>query len=103
MAQIKALKDSILFTFVQNTQDGYFRQETEWGLKISGSDYDSSKSRWGLVAVAGPDCKYVKPGDYIMIEALKWTTAVTHEGKKYWRTAEAHVEATSDTRPVDVM
>lgn len=103
MSELKPIKDSILFTFVQNTRDGYFRKETEWGFTISGSDYDSSKSRWGLVEVVGPDCQHVKVGDYIMIEALKWTTAVEFERKKYWRTAEAHVELISDERPVDVI
>jgi hypothetical protein len=103
MSELKPIKDSILFTFVQTTRDGYFRNETDWGFKIAGSDYDSSKARWGLAEIVGPDCKYVKPGDYIMIEPLKWTTAVEHEGKKYWRTAEAHVELTSDKRPSDII
>lgn len=103
MSELKPLKDSILFTFVQNTVDGYFRQETEWGLKISGSDYDSSKSRWGKAEIVGPDCQHVKPGDYIMIEQLKWTTAVEFDRKKYWRTAEAHVELVSDEKPTQVV
>ncbi len=100
---LKPIKDSILFTFVQTTRDGYFRQETNWGFKLAGSDYDSTKSRWGQVEVVGPDCEFVKVGDYILIEPLKWTTAVEHEDKKYWRTAEAHVELISDERPTDIL
>lgn len=100
---LKPIKDSILFTFVQTTRDGFFRQETSWGFKIAGADYDASKARWGQVEVVGPDCKHVKAGDYILIENLKWTSAIEHDGKKYWRTAEPHVELVSDERPRDIL
>lgn len=100
---LKPLKDSVLFTFVQAHRQGFFRQETSWGFQIAGTDHDAGKSRWGLVEHVGPDCRVVKPGDYILIEPLKWTTAVEHEGKKYWRTAEPHIELVSETRPTDIL
>lgn len=103
MSELKPLKDSVVFTFVQTTRDGYFRNETSWGFKIAGSDYDSSKARWGQVEAIGPDCKIVKVGDYVLIEPLKWTTAVKHEDVKYWRTAEPHVMLVSDSRPTDII
>jgi len=101
--QLNPLKDSVLFTFVQTTRDGYFRKETDWGFKIAGNDYDSSTARWGVAEVIGPDVKHITPGDYILIEPLKWTTAVEVDGKKYWRTAEAYVMGTSTSRPSDII
>lgn len=103
MSELKPLKNSVLFSFVQTTRDGYFRNETNWGFAIAGSDYDSTKARWGLVEKIGPDVSRVNVGDYIFIEPLKWTTAIDHEGKQYWRTAEPHIMLTSDTRPSDIM
>lgn len=99
MSDIKPLKDSILFTFVQTTRDGYFRVETDWGFKLSGSDYATDKARWGLVEKIGPMVKHVKVGDYVLIEPLKWTTAVEFEGKKFWRTAEPHILGVQEAKP----
>lgn len=101
--ELKPIKDSILFTFLQNSRNGYFRNETSWGFKISGEDFDTSKPRWGIAKVVGPDCKDVKVGDYIMIEPLKWTTALEHEDEKFWRTAEEFVMATTDSKPEEVI
>ena len=47
--EVQPLRDSILFTFVQVTRDGFFKNETSWGFEIAGTDYDASKHRWGLV------------------------------------------------------
>ncbi len=102
MTTLKPLKDSILFKFVQTTRDGYFRNETNWGFKLAGSDYDA-KARWGQVEVVGPDVKHVKVGDYIFIEALKWTTALEVDGESLWRTAEPHVLGTQTTAPTDTL
>ena len=103
MSELKPLKDSVIFTFVQTTRDGYFRAETDCGFKLAGSDYASDKARWGLVEKIGPDVKQIKVGEYILIEPLKWTTAVEHDGKKYWRTAEPHVMGTTTQKPTDII
>ncbi|MGL5917388.1 MAG: hypothetical protein ACRCZC_06765 [Culicoidibacterales bacterium] len=103
MSTLIALKNSIIFTFAQTTRDGYFRNETSWGFKISGSDYDSNKARWGKVEIIGPDVKHVKVGQYILIEPLKWTTAIEHNGIEYWRTAEPFVMGTTETTPSDII
>lgn len=97
------LKDSIAFTFVQATRDGHFKRETEWGFAIAGTDDDTSKARWGQVEHVGPDVKYVKPGDFILIESTKWTTSVEVDAKKFWRTLEPFVMLVSEERPADVL
>ncbi len=96
---MKFLRDSIVFTFVQVSREGFFRNETNWGFKISGADIDAGKERWGLVSEVGPDVKYVKPGQYILIEPLKWTTGIEIENQTLWRTKEEFVVATSDIKP----
>ena len=97
------LKDSIAFTFVQATRGGHFKRETEWGFSIAGTDEDTSKARWGQVESVGPEVKYVKTGDFVLIEATKWTTSVDVDGKKFWRTAEPFVMLASEERPGDVL
>lgn len=99
MTTLEALTDSVIFSFVQTTRAGFFRAETDWGFKIAEDDYDSAKPRWGLVNEVGADVKFVKKGDYVLIEPLKWTFSVEFEGQKYWRTIESNILGTSDTEP----
>ena len=101
--EVQPLRDSIFFTFVQVTRDGFFKNETSWGFEIAGTDYDASKHRWGLVEQVGPDVTKVSVGDYVLIEQLKWTTALRVNGEKLWRTAEPHIILKSDTRPTDIL
>lgn len=103
MSKISPIKDSILFEFCQTTKNGYFRNETQWGFELTGVDFDAAKARWGVAKHVGPDCKDVKVGDFIMIDALKWTTALEFGSEKLWRTAEEHVMLTSDTKPEEVI
>lgn len=103
MSKLEALTDSVIFTFVQTTRDGFFRGETEWGFKMASDDIDSQKPRWGKVEYVGPDVKHVAEGDYILIEPLKWTFSVEFESQKYWRTLEPHIMGTTDTEPTDLI
>lgn len=101
--EITPLRDSIIFAFVQTVRDGYFRNETNWGFKIAGADYDAGKNRWGIVEKVGPDVTKVAVGDYILIENLKWTTALEINDKSLWRTAEPHVILKTDVKPSDII
>ena len=103
MSSITPIKDSILFEFCQTTKNGYFRNETQWGFELTGVDFDAGKSRWGIAKYVGPDCTQVKAGDYIMIDALKWTTALEFGNEKMWRTSEEHVMALCDEKPEEVI
>lgn len=101
--KIAPIRDSILFSFAQTTRDGFFRNETSWGFKIAGADFEASKCRWAVVEHVGPEVKKVNVGDYILIDALKWTTALEIDGKSLWRTAEPHVILTTDSKPKDII
>lgn len=103
MSQIRALTDSVIFSFAQTTRAGYFRSETEWGFKFAADDHATDKPRWGLVEFVGPDVKYVQPGDYILIEPLKWTLSVDFKDKQYWRTLESFIMLKSDEKPKDLI
>lgn len=103
MTKLEALADSVIFSFVQTTRAGFFRAETDWGFKLAQDDYESSKPRWGRVDEVGPDVKFVKTGDYILIEPLKWTFSVEFQDREYWRTIEPNILATSDTKPTDLI
>lgn len=99
MSSINPLKDSVIFTFLQGTRHGHFKRETDWGFEVAGTDMDTSKDRWGKVKLVGPDVKYVKPDDYILVESTKWTTGVEVEGETMWRTKEEFIMLTSDEVP----
>lgn len=101
--KVRLLRDSIAFKFVQNTRNGHFSNETDWGFQIAGIDDDFRKTRWGIVEMIGPDVTEVKKGDYILVDSLKWTNAVTLDGEKYWRTIQEHVLIKTDKKPSDLI
>lgn len=103
MMSYNLLGKSIAFTFCQTSRDGYFRNETEWGFSLVGNDFDAGKPRWGKVVKLGPDVTEVAVDDYILIEPLKWTTAVEFDGLKLWRTSEDFVAIVSTEKPKDIM
>ena len=89
---LKALHDSILFSFYDEAVGGGFNNKTESGIVYKSIDADMSTSRWALVLAVGDKCTEVKVGDSILIENLKWTEGCTApEIGKIWRTTEEFV------------
>jgi hypothetical protein len=99
----KLLNDSISFRFLQNIHDGFFRSSTNWGFELQGQDYNTTKSRWGVVEQIGDAVDTVAPGDYILIEPSKWSIGVTINGELLWKTKESYVQLVSNEIPTDLI
>lgn len=95
---IKAVKNHIIFEFLDGLNSSrQFTQTTASGIQIVGHFDNSAKEpRWGRILAAGPDVDQdllAGEGCEILIDALRWTEGVEHEGKKYWRTDDSQVLA----------
>ena len=100
---LRCPKSRILFQFLQTNSAGSFDNKTEWGFEIKKATDDLQTPRWAEVKVIGKDVKYVKPGQFILIEPSMWTLSFTHENQKYWATAEHKLIAVSDERPKGIV
>jgi co-chaperonin GroES (HSP10) len=94
---LRPLKSNIIFQFVEDAatlSDGQrtakgFEEYTDWGFRIVDSKSSTSSPRWGIVVAVGPEVKEdIYPGRKILIENLKWTEGVKHDGVTYWMTSE---------------
>ncbi|TFG96794.1 hypothetical protein E4H12_10250 [Candidatus Thorarchaeota archaeon] len=91
----KAIKNHIVFQFIDEIDSkGQFVETTKWGFTIPGHFDNSAKSpRWCTVTHAGPECKTVKVGQQVLVNALKWTPGFRHLGERFWRTDDTQVAA----------
>lgn len=93
MTTIRPLKNNIIFRFLENTfgkKGAFIEKATAAGIIIPPTQSTQKVARWGEVIAAGPDCT-VKPGDYILIEALMWMEGVKVDDQKVWKTDESKV------------
>lgn len=96
---IKALGQGIIFRFEDSITGGKFDQVTTAGIVVVNDLKDTlERPRWGVVTSVGRDVREedVKVGQRILVESLKWTESVQHEGSKYWRTNLENVLAVED-------
>lgn len=102
MSKLRAIYNHVVFQFEDElaTSKGVkqFKSETNWGFEIRADfDHATKAPRWGIVVAVGPHvCDDIKEGMRILIEPLKWTEGVEHEGVSYWRTDDEHVLAVDD-------
>lgn len=99
MSNLRVQKDRILFRFLDETGRGSFDNKTSWGFEIKKPTEDITTHRWVEVLVVGKDVRYVKPGQFALVEAMMWTNSFDYENEKFWATSEEKVIGTSDTRP----
>lgn len=94
---IKALHDSIIFSFNDAIANGRFMEKTESGLYLGFVKEESaSAARYGEVIAVGSLVTSVQVGDKILIEPLMWSDAFVIDGVKYWRTVEEKVLAVAE-------
>ncbi|TFH10498.1 MAG: hypothetical protein E4H14_02440 [Candidatus Thorarchaeota archaeon] len=96
---LRPILKHIIFQFVDEVDSkGQFVQTTNWGFTIPGHFDSSAKSpRWATITHAGPDCKDVKVGQQVLIDALKWTPGFKFEGERFWRTDETQIVVARNT------
>ena len=97
--KLEVTDNNILFHFANDTVSGGFVNKTSWGFEVQDRTGDSKKPRWAKVIATGPKVKNVVKGDYVLIEALRWTNAIKFEDQKFWATNENEVMAVSKERP----
>lgn len=99
MTKLRALLNNIIFQFEDKlaTANGVkqFSETTSWGFDLrSNFDLNTKSPRWGKVVSVGPDVSEdIKPGTFILIEALKWTEGADVDGQIFWKTNEDQVLA----------
>lgn len=99
MAQLRTIKDRIIFQFLEDTTGGSFANRTDWGFEIKSPTTDLKAARWATVTHIGNKVKDIVEGDFVLIEPLMWTLHMEVEGKKYWTTTEEKVMILSKERP----
>lgn len=94
---IKALHDSIIFSFEDTVRNGRFMEQTASGLYLGFVKEESaSGARYGRVAAVGNKVRDVTEGQRILIEPLMWSDAFKIDGVSYWRTTEEKVLAIAE-------
>ena len=96
---IEAIDDKIIFEFLEDIQNKTFSKVSEGGIILQqAAENQLQEPRFVKVLKVGPDVKDVKVEDIVLVEPLKWTTAIEIEeaDSKFWITDEKSVLAISE-------
>lgn len=88
---LKPIKNTFIFKFLDSIDSkGQFNKNTtEAGIILQASFDDSAKeSRWVKIDNVGPECEILKPGDVVLLPALRWTSGVKFGDEKVWKSDE---------------
>ena len=97
MSGLTAIKNGIIFEFCDKVGSKAFGNTKAGEIVIvSGITDQSGVTRWGQVSAIGSTVKDVKVGDYICIEAGKWTQYFLHNDTRYWKTDEDSILLVDD-------
>lgn len=96
--KIKPLNDSIIFEFLDTISAGHFATKTQSGIILGSKNptENAQTPRWGKVHAVGPDVIDIKVGDFILIEALRWTLGFKLDDVELSKTVEKEVLAIAD-------
>ncbi len=96
--KIKPLNDSIIFEFLDTISAGHFATKTKSGIILGNKNANENAQtpRWGKVHAIGPDVVDVKVGDFILIEALRWTLGFKLDDQNLSKTVEKEVMAIAE-------
>lgn len=97
--KVTAIRNNILFEFLDDTRqsDGKFVERNR-GIIMLGTIQANQNSapRWGRALSVGPEVYGVQVGDFILVEAGKWTVGTEIDGQKMWKTDDQWVICTTD-------
>lgn len=100
--RLELLNDKVAFVFLENMANKSFKSVTKAGIILAEkAENQVGKARWGKVLLLGPDVVELEIGDYVLIEPLRWTTALDldNTGDEFWMTDEKSVMAISKEYP----
>lgn len=85
------LPKNVIFQFLDDTRssDGKFMERARGIIVLAptcNSDRQNGIPRWGKVVAVGDGVDEVDIGDFILIEAGRWTLRCEFEGENYWKT-----------------
>lgn len=92
------IRDNVMFQFLDATGGGkgkFTDRATASGIIIAQDEMQQKLPRWGCVTAVGPKSQ-VKPGEYILIEALMWTYGTEINDEKYWKTDDTRIMMVTD-------
>lgn len=89
--EIRALRDCVLVQFIDETrgEKGAFTEApTKSGILLRASNAQQKVARWAKVFAVGPKAADdIKPGQFVLIEALMWSNGVmVDDSTKVWMT-----------------
>lgn len=95
---LQPIKSNFIFEFTDAVNNkGQFEQTTVSNIKIAATVDASAKGpRWVKVLYVGPDCKWLKPGEIVLLPALQWTEAFKLNDKRMWISTERTIVARYD-------
>lgn len=95
--QIEAIQSNIIFKFTEDVTQTRFVNKAASGILVtSGDGNQTTQPRWGEALFVGPDVREVKVGDFILVEAGKWTFGFYVDKERYWKTDEDMVICAAD-------
>jgi co-chaperonin GroES (HSP10) len=100
--KLRPLQDSFIFEFTNETVGGRFVENHKSGIILTHQDLSTQadRARWGKVLAIGEKVTDFEVNDLVLIEYGKWTTSITFEDKKYWRSAQDFVCAISNDESI---
>jgi hypothetical protein len=102
MSHPRALYDGVIFQFEDkillkdDTHKKQFKDTTNWGFEMTSAENSMERPRWVIVVSVGEEVTTIKPGDRVLVTALKWTTAMSIDNIDYWKTDINQVLAIDD-------
>jgi co-chaperonin GroES (HSP10) len=99
---LRPLGSNFLFSFLNETSQGRFIERSRGSIILTNLNFEDQPklARWGRVEAVGSECKDIKVGDLVLIEALQWTIQHKYEGKPYWKSDEGKVLAIGEDESV---
>lgn len=94
---IEAVRNYVIFKFVEDITGDRFINKTSSQILVTSDDRNQTTyPRWGKVEAIGPDVDGIELGEYVLVDAGKWTSHFYVNGERYWKTDTNEILCVSD-------